>query len=114
MPRAPKPRVPVRPPAAPAPRPLTALDPTTLSDTYYVRHPRPSSFYIQGRYRHPRSDAAKRFLTREKGRIRNALDHLTHGKDIFAYNHIRTNQVIYSLSRSLRVSICYFVALFLH
>ena len=80
------------------------VDPTTLANTYYVRHPKPTSLVIQDKHRHPQSQATKHFQKREKDRLRKALDYLTHGKDIFAYSHIRTNQVVYSLSRFLHVS----------
>lgn len=59
---------------------------------------------IQGRPREPSSNAYKEHQNRESHRLRKALDSVAHGKHIFAYHNVRTNQVVYSLTRYLEVS----------
>lgn len=59
---------------------------------------------IQGRPRQPESNAFKEHLNRESHRLRKALDSIAHGKHIFVYHNVRTNQVVYSLTRYLEVS----------
>ncbi|KAJ6037107.1 hypothetical protein N7540_001386, partial [Penicillium herquei] len=56
---------------------------------------------IQGKVRQVKSNAYKEHVKREALRLRKALNALTHGKDIFAYHNVRTNQVVYSLTRYL-------------
>ncbi|PGH03409.1 hypothetical protein AJ79_07375 [Helicocarpus griseus UAMH5409] len=82
-------------------RAVVHVDPTFLRDSLAVRYPNVTSKPIQGKKRNPRSRAALLWRKQEVARLRKALQRLTHGKNIFAYNNIRTNQVIYSLSRSL-------------
>lgn len=60
---------------------------------------------IQGRRRFIRSNAAKNFIRGESARVASALQSRHHGKNIYAYNHIKTKQVVYSLTRDLQVSI---------
>lgn len=83
---------------------LQLLDPTTLSSAHAVRYPSAKGKVIQGKYRFPNSNAAQNFREQETARYRKALQHLTHGRNIFVYNNLRTNQVVYSLSRNLDVS----------
>lgn len=81
------------------------LDPTKIGTWNLVRRPPiEKSTVIQGIPRNPRSNAFKEHQKREGIRLRKALNHLTHGKNIFAYHNLRTNQVIYSLTRYLEVS----------
>ncbi|KAK2873612.1 hypothetical protein FQN49_002236 [Arthroderma sp. PD_2] len=86
---------------AAASKTVRLLDPTTVVTSRAVRFPSTNGKVIQGKVRFPNSQAAKAFGEEETVRIRKALQHITHGKNIFAYNNFRTNQVIYSLSRSL-------------
>ncbi|EEP80097.1 predicted protein [Uncinocarpus reesii 1704] len=87
--------------ATKAPRTLQLLDPTTLATSRAVRFPSTDGIPIQGQVRFPNSRAAKNFRERESAKLKRALQSLTHGKNIFAYNNLRTNQVVYSLSRTL-------------
>ncbi|KAN0079193.1 Transcriptional regulation of mitochondrial recombination domain containing protein [Elaphomyces granulatus] len=81
------------------------LDPTKIATWELVRRPLiPRGTVIQGRARTPGSNAYKSFQWKEGGRLRKALNRITHGKNIFAYNNIRTNQVVYSLTRYLEKS----------
>ncbi|KAM5463905.1 hypothetical protein MauCBS54593_007350 [Microsporum audouinii] len=77
------------------------LDPTTAVTLPAVRFPGTNGKVIQGKVRFPNSQAAKNFGRQESARLKKALQHITHGKNIFAYSNFRTNQVVYSLSRSL-------------
>lgn len=86
-----------------ASRPLKLIDATTLATSPLVRYPLTGGKVIQGKTRHPSSRAADTFRERETARLKRALQSVTHGRHIFAYNHIRTNQVVYSLSRTLQV-----------
>jgi len=80
------------------------LDPTKIATWKAVRRPPiATGTAIQGRPREQNSNAAKEFQEREAARLRKALNRITHGKNIFAYNNIRTNQVVYSLTRYLEV-----------
>ena len=58
---------------------------------------------IQGKPRHPLSNAFKEHAKREGIRLKKALNAITHGKHIFVYHNVRTNQVVYSLTRYLEV-----------
>lgn len=81
-----------------------SLDPTKITTWELVRRPPvPIDKAIQGKPRHPLSKAYKEFQRQEGARLRKALNRITHGKNIFAYNNIRTNQVVYSLTRYLEV-----------
>lgn len=82
----------------------TLLDPTLTKTLKSVRYPITNGKPIQGKLRHPMSQAAKNWRRAESERLKRALQSLTHGRDIFAYRHMRTNQVVYSLSRTLEVS----------
>ncbi|OAL70497.1 hypothetical protein A7D00_5463 [Trichophyton violaceum] len=86
---------------AAAAKTVRLFDPTTAVTTHAVRFPRTQGKQIQGKVRFPNSQAAKNFGQQESARLKKALQHITHGKNIFAYNNFRTNQVVYSLSRSL-------------
>ena len=81
------------------------LDPTKIGTWNIVRRPPvENEAVIQGK---PREQNSNAFLTqqwKEGARLRKALNALTHGKDIFVYHNIRTNQVVYSLTRYLQVS----------
>ncbi|OKL58065.1 hypothetical protein UA08_06603 [Talaromyces atroroseus] len=79
-----------------------ALDSTKIPAWHLVRHPPvPESTVIQGKPRSPYSKAYRTFQKQEGARLRKALNRLTHGRNIFVYNNIRTNQVVYSLTRYL-------------
>jgi hypothetical protein len=80
------------------------LDPTKIATWELVRRPPvPTEMVIQGKPRHPLSKAYREFQRQEGARLRKALNRITHGKNIFVYNNIRTNQVVYSLTRYLEV-----------
>lgn len=87
-----------------APKTFKLLDPTTLATSRAVQFPLSDGKTIQGKVRFPNSRAAQHYRIQESVRLKKALQHLTHGKNIFVYNNLRTNQVIYSLSRTLDVS----------
>ncbi|KAI7976838.1 hypothetical protein EIK77_010069 [Talaromyces pinophilus] len=71
-----------------------ALDPTKIATWDLVRRPPvPTETVIQGKPRHPLSKAYREFQRQEGARLRKALNRITHGKNIFVYNNIRTNQV---------------------
>ncbi|KAI1917792.1 hypothetical protein LOZ65_005012 [Ophidiomyces ophidiicola] len=72
-----------------------------LATSRAVRFPETSGKPIQGKPRFANSRAAQNYREHERERLKKALLHLTHGRNIFVYNHLRTNQVVYSLSRTL-------------
>ena len=81
------------------------LDPTKIGTWNVVRRPpveNPSM--VQGKPRQAGSNAFEDHQYKEGVRLQKALNALTHGKNIFAYHNIRTNQVVYSLTRYLEVS----------
>lgn len=92
-----------------APKKLTekVVDATALLTSKLVRNPLTGGKIIQGRTRHPSSRAADEWRVRESARLKKALKAVGHGKHIFAYNNVRTNQVVYSLTRTLDVSAFY-------
>ncbi|KAK2767040.1 hypothetical protein FQN54_006358 [Arachnomyces sp. PD_36] len=77
------------------------LDPTKLVSSKFVRRPDSKGKVIQGKPREDNSRAARRWRIQESSRLKKALKHVSHGKNIFVYNHLRTNQVVYSLTRAL-------------
>ncbi|ODH21030.1 hypothetical protein ACO22_05733 [Paracoccidioides brasiliensis] len=84
----------------PPPKETVHVNPSIVSTWNVVRFPK-STEPIQGRVREPTSRAALLWRAQEVARLRKALNRMTHGKNIFAYNNIRTNQVIYSFTRAL-------------
>ncbi|EDN05879.1 hypothetical protein I7I51_06256 [Histoplasma capsulatum] len=76
------------------------VSPVVVSSWEALRFPRTAK-PIQGKVRETGSRAALQWRTQERARLRKALHRLTHGKNIFAYNNIRTNQVVYSFTREL-------------
>lgn len=80
------------------------LDPTKIGIWKLVRKPPiHQDTTIQGRTRTPGSNAFKEHQFREGVRLRKALQFITNGRNIFAYHNMRTNQVVYSLTRYLEV-----------
>ncbi|KAL4920547.1 transcriptional regulation of mitochondrial recombination-domain-containing protein [Aspergillus aurantiobrunneus] len=78
------------------------LDPTKIGTWNIIRRPPIENHsIIQGKPREQNSNAFKTHQWKEGVRLRKALNALTHGKNIFAYHNIRTNQVVYSLTRYL-------------
>ncbi|EAW13186.1 mitochondrial 54S ribosomal protein mL67 [Aspergillus clavatus NRRL 1] len=78
------------------------LDPTKIGTWKVVRRPPIENHsVIQGKPREQNSNAFKTQQFKEGVRLRKALNALTHGKNIFVYHNIRTNQVVYSLTRYL-------------
>ncbi|KAF7165569.1 hypothetical protein CNMCM5623_009754 [Aspergillus felis] len=78
------------------------LDPTKIGTWNVVRRPPVENHsLIQGKPREQNSNAFKTHQWKEGVRLRKALNAITHGKNIFAYHNIRTNQVVYSLTRYL-------------
>lgn len=94
--------------SAPAPVKPTItklLDPSKIAASWNIvrRPPLPNNMVIQGKPRQQGSNAFKEFQKLEGIRLRKALNRLTHGKNIYVYNNLRTNQVVYSLTRHLEV-----------
>lgn len=80
------------------------LDPTKIAKWELVRRlPLDANRPIQGRLRRRDSNAYKNAQAVQAARLKRALNSLSHGRNIFAYNNIRTNQVVYSLTRYLEV-----------
>lgn len=80
------------------------LDPSWIGTWRIVRRPPVGDKpVIQGKPRERLSNAFKDFQEKEGIRLRKALNAMTHGKTIFAYHNLRTNQVVYSLTRYLEV-----------
>ncbi|CAI7645408.1 unnamed protein product [Penicillium viridicatum] len=78
------------------------LDSTALAATKFIRRPPiDPKTPIQGKPRVPGSNAFKEHQDKEGRRLQKALNSITHGKNIFVYNNIRTKQVVYSLTRYL-------------
>jgi hypothetical protein len=61
--------------------------------------------YAQGKLRNQNSNAAKKARADQAKRLEKYLENASLGKDIFVWNHIQTNQVVYSLTRRLNVSV---------
>ena len=81
------------------------LDSTALAATKFIRRPPiDPKTPIQGKPRVPGSNAFKDYQDKEGRRLQKALNSISHGKNIFVYNNIRTKQVVYSLTRYLEVS----------
>jgi hypothetical protein len=92
-------------PAAQHKRTLALLDPTKMGTWQIVRRPPiEKGAVIQGLVRARNSNAFKTHQWKEGVRLKKALSAVTHGKNIFVYHNIRTNQVVYSLTRYLEVS----------
>ncbi|KAJ9602942.1 hypothetical protein H2200_012722 [Cladophialophora chaetospira] len=92
-------------PAMPRIRPPRLLkgDPHPNNAQPPLIRPDPSKgLWVQGRWRDPRSKAVKNKRKTQGIQVAKALRHQTHGLDIYAYRHIRTNQVVYSLTRKLQ------------
>lgn len=80
------------------------LDPTKIGTWNVVRRPPIENHsIIQGKAREQNSNAFKTHQWKEGVRLRKALNAISHGKNIFVYHNIRTNQVVYSLTRYLEV-----------
>ncbi|KAK5224642.1 hypothetical protein LTR99_004657 [Exophiala xenobiotica] len=62
----------------------------------------PNRWWVQGKWRNPASNASKQQSQTQARQVAKALRHETHGLDIYAYRHVRTNQVVYSLTRTLQ------------
>jgi hypothetical protein len=62
-----------------------------------------SKVWVQGKWRDPASRAAQHRREIYSRRVEKALKHETLGMNIYAYNHIRTKQVVYSLTRNMEV-----------
>ncbi|KAF7589263.1 hypothetical protein BBP40_004521 [Aspergillus hancockii] len=78
------------------------LDPTKIGTWNIIRRPPVENHsLIQGKPREQNSNAFKTHQFKEGVRLRKALNAITHGKNIFVYHNIRTNQVVYSLTRYL-------------
>ncbi|KAJ5782717.1 hypothetical protein N7457_004491 [Penicillium paradoxum] len=78
------------------------LDSTALAATKFIRRPPiDPKTPIQGQTRVPGSNAFRDQQDKEGRRLQKALNSLTHGKNIFVYQHLRTKQVVYSLTRYL-------------
>ncbi|KAJ0418438.1 transcriptional regulation of mitochondrial recombination-domain-containing protein [Aspergillus carlsbadensis] len=89
-------------PAAHPKRSLALLDPTKMGTWQVVRRPPiEKGAVIQGLVRARNSNAFKTHQLKEGVRLKKALSAVTHGKNIFVYHNIRTNQVVYSLTRYL-------------
>lgn len=63
----------------------------------------PNAVWVQGRWRNPASNAV---IDRRKvmsQQVKKALEKRQHGSKIYAYYHLQTKQVIYSLTRIMQV-----------
>lgn len=100
MPPFPLPAVPrVRPPPIPKGTP----GPNTL--------PMPSTpkagdrrVWADGKWVNPRSRSGLQKQEIVSRQLEKALRHETHGMNIYAYRHVTTNQVVYSLTKNMNVS----------
>lgn len=72
--------------------------------------PKPGLVWGQGKWRHPRSQAAKFLHKQNSQRVQKALLSPFQGKTVYAYSNIRTKQVVYSLTRVMNV--CRMINLF--
>jgi hypothetical protein len=77
---------------------------TQLPRILLNRTSRKGPVFAQGRLRNQNSKAAKRARSITEARIEKYTDHPSLGENIFAWNHIKTNQVVYSLHRTLTVN----------
>ncbi|KAJ5367559.1 hypothetical protein N7541_001500 [Penicillium brevicompactum] len=78
------------------------LDSTALATTKFIRRPPiDPKAPIQGKPRQPSSNAYRDHQDKEGRRLQKALNSLSHGQNIFVYQHLRTKQVVYSLTRYL-------------
>ncbi|OAP63099.1 hypothetical protein AYL99_02326 [Fonsecaea erecta] len=77
------------------PHPNQALQPTIVPKKANIK-------WVQGKWRAGGSNAAKNKAATQDIQVAKALRHQNHGLDIYAYRHIRTNQVVYSLTRTLQ------------
>ncbi|RMZ85591.1 hypothetical protein DV737_g646, partial [Chaetothyriales sp. CBS 132003] len=93
-------------PAMPRVRPPRALPGTVSPNT--APQPAgpvpPRKVWVQGKWRDPASRAAKHRSQVVGAQAQKALRHRNQGLNIFAYFHVRTHQVVYSLSRVLQAS----------
>ncbi|OQU94305.1 hypothetical protein CLAIMM_00672 [Cladophialophora immunda] len=77
------------------PHPNQVLQPTVVPKNANIK-------WVQGKWRAGGSNAVKNKAATQDIQVAKALRHQTHGLDIYAYRHIRTNQVVYSLTRTLQ------------
>ena len=93
-------------PPGPRVRPPRLLKGTKAANT----NPQPSGpvppnrVWVQGEWRLPVSRAAKNESQRLSTKLERAVQARSHGVNIYAYTHVRTKQVVYSLSRIMRNS----------
>jgi hypothetical protein len=59
--------------------------------------------WVQGKWRETASRAVQQRQEIYSRRVEKALKHETLGTNIYAYNHIKTKQVVYSLTRNMEV-----------
>ncbi|OAL27472.1 hypothetical protein AYO20_09755 [Fonsecaea nubica] len=77
------------------PHPNQGLQPTVVPKNGNIK-------WVQGKWRAGGSNAVKNRAATQDMQVAKALRHQRHGLDIYAYRHIRTNQVVYSLTRTLQ------------
>ncbi|KIY03737.1 uncharacterized protein Z520_00428 [Fonsecaea multimorphosa CBS 102226] len=77
------------------PHPNQVLQPTVVPKKFNIK-------WVQGKWRVGGSNAVKNKKATQDIQVTKALRHQTHGLDIYAYRHVRTNQVVYSLTRTLQ------------
>ncbi|KAL9109859.1 MAG: hypothetical protein Q9227_005562 [Pyrenula ochraceoflavens] len=58
--------------------------------------------WAQGKWRNPASKAVKHVRKENSRQVENALHEPDRGEKIYAYCHLRTNQVVYSLTKSMQ------------
>lgn len=87
----------IRPPAIPKGTP----GPNTLPMPAEVQK---GAVWADGKWRVPKSNAAQHRKEVISQQLEKALQHEVHGMHIYAYRHIRTNQVVYSLKKNMDVS----------
>jgi len=89
----------VRPPRIPKGTPNANTNPQPEGP---VPH---NAVWAQGKWRNPASSAVKDRKAVQSRRVEKALRWEDHGQNIFAYVHIRTKQVVYSLTRIMNVGL---------
>jgi hypothetical protein len=65
----------------------------------------PGRIWVQGKWRDPTSNAVKEKSKVMSQQIKKAVEKEHHGTDIYAYYHMATKQVVYSLTRIMQVCI---------
>lgn len=76
---------------------------TTVATGKKLNRSRVGKVEAFGKPREQNSNAAKILRMQESRKVEKALTHEHHGENVYAYAHIRTGQVVYSLTRVMDV-----------